>query len=341
MADSTPSSKTTSGANLTGCTIHIHCGDCSADTLRKADVPGEVLTWFDPVLEGPTPAVPEGEWFKLRATYLAENPDIPVETVEDGMKALHRMDRNLKRSKDADEVVLWFDACLFDMTILLHHLDWFSRHELGDTRLSLLCVGEFPGFERFRGLGELTPGQLASLVPKRREITQEQLDWGRRGWGAYRSPDPRNIETFLNNSVDPLPYVGPALHRHLERFPSVCNGLNRLQNEMLECLNEDNMEFLELFRAVSEMDHPPFFGDTYVAAELRRLATAAHPAVDVDDMGKPLAQWQLHITEFGQAVSNGIADWAKTNGVSRWLGGVHLTGHDPAWRWDAGLQRLK
>ena len=33
--------------------LHIHCGDISADTLRKSGVPGEVTVWMDLLVEGP------------------------------------------------------------------------------------------------------------------------------------------------------------------------------------------------------------------------------------------------------------------------------------------------
>ncbi len=45
---------------------------------------------------------------------------------------------------------------------LLQLLDWFSAAELGDTRLELICIDRFEGIEPFRGIGQLTPEQMAS-----------------------------------------------------------------------------------------------------------------------------------------------------------------------------------
>ncbi len=64
-------------------------------------------------------------------------------------------DAKLAAFADYDEVVLWFEHDLFDQLLLVRHLDWFSRRDLGRTALSLICVGEFPGFEPFHGLGQL------------------------------------------------------------------------------------------------------------------------------------------------------------------------------------------
>jgi len=37
----------------------------------------------------------------------------------------------------------------------------------------------------------------------------------------------------------------------------------------------------------------------------------------------------------------GKVDHLRLNGANRWLGGVHLNGHDALWRWDAGAARLR
>jgi hypothetical protein len=37
----------------------------------------------------------------------------------------------------------------------------------------------------------------------------------------------------------------------------------------------------------------------------------------------------------------GKADWIKLQGgIDRWLGGVHLTGDQPKWRWDSEKKTL-
>ncbi|MDP9345243.1 MAG: hypothetical protein M3P44_05910 [Actinomycetota bacterium] len=37
---------------------------------------------------------------------------------------------------------------------------------------------------------------------------------------------------------------------------------------------------------------------------------------------------------------DGDADHAAINGVDRWVGGVHLRGHDVPWRWDEGREAV-
>ena len=63
-----------------------------------------------------------------------------------------------------EEVVIWLDHRLSDQLILIKALDWFSGQNLGAVKLSLICIGRYPGRDHFVGLGELTSDQLASLA---------------------------------------------------------------------------------------------------------------------------------------------------------------------------------
>ncbi|HXO27085.1 MAG TPA: hypothetical protein VOA80_07070, partial [Thermoanaerobaculia bacterium] len=48
------------------------------------------------------------------------------------------------------------------------------------------------------------------------------------------------------------------------------------------------------------------------------------------------------ITAAGLGVLAGQEDWiAIRGGIDLWLGGVHLHGRQPAWRWDPELGRLR
>jgi hypothetical protein len=42
----------------------------------------------------------------------------------------------------------------------------------------------------------------------------------------------------------------------------------------------------------------------------------------------------------GTAVLEGKADQVRSNGIDRWLGGVHLSGTEAEYRWDEHAQRL-
>jgi hypothetical protein len=327
--------------------LHVHCGDSSADSLRQSGVPGQVIVWTELLTDGPLRAdVSEGEWRSLRAQYLcgATGGQIAVGACE---KRLSRQDKALESFSRHEEVVLWFDACLFDQTILARHLAWFARRDLGSTKLSLICVGEFPGFEKFRGLGELTPAQLASLLPTRHPVSPDESRLGTEAWTALCSPDPTAIERLLQGDTSSLPYLHDALTRHLEQFPSTRNGLNRLENEALQVVAAGALTLGSIFVAVSAKEERPFFGDTCLWGCLDRLATSPVPVLEVEGPGalplwqpKEIGRWSVRVTPTGREVLEGKKDWVRLNGIDRWLGGVHLTGKDAPWRWDGRRRRL-
>jgi len=50
---------------------------------------------------------------------------------------------------------------------------------------------------------------------------------------------------------------------------------------------------------------------------------------------------EFAITDAGQRLLEGKADWmALRGGVDVWLGGVHLSGTQPQWRWDDRQEKL-
>jgi hypothetical protein len=46
-------------------------------------------------------------------------------------------------------------------------------------------------------------------------------------------------------------------------------------------------------------------------------------------------QRRARVTDAGRDVLSGRADLLWINGMDRWIGGVHLSGREVPWRWDA------
>jgi hypothetical protein len=138
-------------------------------------------------MAGPTPSeLPHGEWLETRAMYLSEAYDL---NFEDCRNNLLKQETVLQKSADHDETVLWFEHDLFCQINMIYLLDWFSKQPLGETKLSLICIGEFPGVEDFRGLGQLTGKQLSSLFDGRHRVTEKEIGLAAQAWGAYCSTD--------------------------------------------------------------------------------------------------------------------------------------------------------
>ena len=262
--------------------LHVHCGDSSAGSLRAANPPGEVIVWFDPVWEGPAPhGLSADELLRLRAEYVSETTGWAV-TPDQVREKLAGQQRDLLKFRDHEETVLWFDACLFDQAILIRQLDWFSRQDPGDRTLSLICIGEFPGFARFRGLGELMPAQIATLIDKRRPVSAAQSALAMAVRAAFLSPDPRLIGDLLRRDTTALPCLAAAMRRHLQRFPSIRNGLGRLEQEIMTVVDNGAAQPPVIFNAVSDMEETPFFGDHTVWNIINRMSRCDKPAFVVE-----------------------------------------------------------
>jgi len=289
--------------------IHITSGDCAADLLRASGLPGSVIGWRDSAAVGPSPGgLAFDEYRALRAAFRG----VPEEIFQD-------VDLLAALPED-EEVVLWFDACPYDQTILVRLLAWFRAHD-PERPLELIEVGEFPGVEPFYGLGQLTPGQLAALFPARRKVTTAELTLGTAAWEAHCATDPREVERLLASGTDALPYLRPAFCRLLEQFPFAENGLSRTEEECLRALAEGPLRFGEVFRAVTRMEEPNhgcWYGDGELLATLRSLAAGTVPAIS-ETAGR------FELTGMGRALLAGEADWVEENGIDRWQGGVHLT----------------
>jgi hypothetical protein len=328
--------------------LHITNGDSAAAGIRQVVPDGYVLAWRDALHVGPVPAgLSLPELSALRTRFIEEQGWAPAGTVA---ASFAERDAALAGFHQHDEVCLWFEHDLYDQLQLLQVLDWLAGEGPGDTALRLICISELPGVERFYGLGQLTPAQLATLYPQRRPISREQLDLAGEAWAAFRSADPTNLAALLAGDTSALPFLRAALPRLLAELPAVGDGLSRTERLILENLASGPQEPTAAFRASQEREDAPFLGDTIFWWHVHALGTAAHPPLLARRDGQLVAPPKalpspqspealtLELTDVGQALLGGQTDYVRLNGIDRWLGGTHLGGPEAEWRWDADHQ---
>jgi hypothetical protein len=323
--------------------LHVMNGDSTRLTFEQSGMPGDVTVYADALLEGPVPAgltdaemraVREGFWAEAAPPQLRRSREVsPIRTWQLEMDTYPRY----------EEVVLWFEHDLFDQLLLIHHLHWFARHGLGSTKLSLICVGQFPGIETFRGLGQLTPGQLLSLLDTRAAVTAEQFELGRRAWQAFTAQDPTHVERLLESDTSALAFLGPALRRWLEEFPATGTGLPRSEREILSVLGEGPQSMWSLFHASVSREDALTPTDTSFMSRIEALASGPFPLIAVrpeSDESHGLLKGAVTITETGFDVLAGRTDWLSLTTFDRWLGGVHVR-NGSMWRWDPAQGRTR
>jgi hypothetical protein len=310
--------------------LHVTNGDCAAGGLRQAGLPGTVVITADVLHEGPAPAVGEDDWHRIRADYLASRDNGSAEQIR---SELARWDADADRGVDQDEVVLWFEHDLFDQLLLIRLLDRIAGWPR-QPRVTMISTDRY--------LGPLPPAELAALFPTRTAVSDDQLKLARAAWGAFRSSDPSDLEAVLALDTGSLPFLATALRRHLEEFPSLREGLSRTERDILSILMRGPRSPRDLFPAQQVFEDRVFMGDSSFAWILHGLAASTPALISMkgEAATRPLAPGVASITPFGRQVVDGEADRVAECGIDRWLGGVHLHGRGPLWRWDAASLRL-
>ena len=334
-----------------GTHLHITNGDGAANTLKQFCVGEDVLPWRDPMIDGPFPAGLElSAASKLRAAHLA-GAHLGYDQV---LRDFRLRDEHLAAAASRyDEITLWFEHDLLDQLQILQLLDWFSKTELIDARLNMICIDTFPGVVPFRGLGQLGPAQMATLVDKKSPVTRRQLDLAKDGWAAFRSSDPRDIETFLTQDLRPLPFLQAALRRHLQEFPSVSNGLGRTDHQILHLVSEGQIRPGQIFLANMDLETALFIGDWGIYGHVQDLCNTRQPLLsckpdgefkyppDVALSHESFRNQELSLTDNGVRVLVQEEDAFASIDIDRWLGGVHLLSSEPCWRWNEQAGRLE
>jgi hypothetical protein len=86
-----------------------------------------------------------------------------------------------------------------------------------------------------------------------------------------------------------------------------------------------------------------YIADSWFVDRARELSGASPALINLSitaDRGNRLPAGTMALTAAGRDVLDGRADRVRLCGIDRWLGGVHLKGTGPAWRWSARSGRL-
>jgi hypothetical protein len=319
--------------------LHVLNGDATRLPLEHSSVEGTFSIWADALYDGPVPSgVSDDELARLRARHWASQMQDQEEQVAATALGWNAALADYRRF---DEVVFWLEHDLFDQLILLRHLHWLSTIDPGGTRFSLICIGEFPGFADFKGLGQLTSEQLATLPDQRKPITSTEIALGRAGWGLFRAADPQPLLDWMARDLSLLPFMRGALSRHFDDFPSTRDGLSRSERQILTALQQGTHTFGEIFVACQRMEERVYMGDGTFWSILKGLSSGRNPLVHLsettDDFNSP--SLRVALNDLGEVVLDGGADHVELNGIDRWMGGVHLSLAN-LWRWDADARTL-
>ena len=293
-------------------------GDAIVPEIEAVAPDDPVLPWRDILHEGPVPGgVDDSTLRSERAAFLARHG------WGDGVVLLElfeRRDRKLVRAAEQGEIWLWFEDDLYDQLQLIQILAMLARNVPAEATQRLLEVS--------RDADREVTGERAVDDAARRAA--------REAWAAFRSSDPRKLM-----AIDPpeLPDVGPAMHRLAQELPWTRDGLSRTERIALSAVADGADNPIDMFRALQAAEERPFMGDYWAWNTLHRLGAGERPLLNAPVPPAPeitteFASQTYEVTDTGRDVLAARADHAELNGIDRWIGGVHLRGRQPAWRWD-------
>jgi hypothetical protein len=300
-------------------TLHVTNGDCTVPGLRGAGVPEPILVWADVLHEGPVPDVPDDDLRRVRAAFLGAGKDV-----------FEERDRTLAAH---DELVLWFEADLYDQLQLVQIL---RAARAAPDAITLVCIGEHVGIARFGGLGELSSEQLSRL--RGAPLTAAAVEYARRAWAALRAPDPAGVNEIATSRSTELRFVAEAYDRLAREYPSTRDGLSLTERRLLAAVAAGAGTAGAAFVRAAARELRPVLGDTWAFDRIARLAQTEVPRLAAEPpVGRATS---VALTDAGREVLSGRADHVALNGVDRWIGGVHLSGRDVPWRFDEGTETV-
>jgi hypothetical protein len=321
--------------------LHVANGSATTDLIEAAGIPGRSSVWADVLYDGPVPGgMSDAELLRVRARHLSGLVDAAY---LDEVNGLQRWRDEIDRVSSYDELVLWYEHDLFDQLNLLQLLSWLKGRLPATKAVSLIEVGMFPGRPAFKGIGELHPGEVASLLETRMPVPEERYALSERAWAAFRESSPGALDELRQDSTRAIPFLKPALTRFLEEFPSTNDGLSRSERRLLEIASSGPIDLWSTFVQMHQDETAYYITDLSLLSMLRELSRLDPPLISIagtllDEDRIP--KGAVTITDRGRAILDGKLDRVTTYGIDRWFGGVHLTWDSVPWRWSDAEQRI-
>jgi len=305
---------------------HWRCGNDIAHSLRIAGFSGAFHMFDDPMVMGPVPALPEDQYWQVRAAYIQQAFNLGTQDIEQRQA----QQRAALAQLNADsEVVLWCEGDAYDHLFLVRVL---ASLPCLPRRLELIATTQVPGVERFIGIGQLAPDLLAWLWPQRQPLGEDALALAQQAWAAYTAPDPRAWAALAAREHPSLPLLRAALARQLQELPGVNDGLSLTERLLLRILaQKGELPAGRVFAQLMTHDEPlPYLGDMMFHVLLQPLIHAPRPLL-LEGQGEAWAQRPLRLTPLAERILDGQANWLDQAPPPRWVGGVRVDADQRAW----------
>lgn len=272
--------------------LHITNGDSFTQRLNTLNIKGDVITWREMLCEGKTLTTVGSESFwKTRYEFLHKNYKVSKSWfIEKTLKEY----RSLCNHKQQDQIVLWFEYDLFCQVNMLAVISWLLANRKY-AQISLVCSGKEDETDKMFSLNDLSDEQVLNLYKDKKELTQDDIEYADYVWQLYCSNNPMRLENLTDFDDYQFAYLGDAIKSHLKRFPSITNGLNNVENNILHlAADKKPASRKDLLTTVLQNQDNLGFGDSQyerAITQLKPLFTAFNP-VRLTKKGKEILDGQ-------------------------------------------------
>lgn len=227
-------------------TLHVINGDGTAYPFQHSKIEGDRIVWRGALCEGLSPSARSLEAFRSeRIPFLSRHFKAPLHRVQ---SMFYIPLERLSRLEGYGEIVLWFENDLFCQANLLF-LAAYLYHQQGlDARISVVSPDSHPEVPDFRGMGQLSPIQLESLLPNRISLDREALAFAAEIWELWRMEQWEKVAEFAQTaSSEAWPHLAEAMALQQQVQPDTETGLGLVEHFVLQSLRKEPLSKRDLF----------------------------------------------------------------------------------------------
>ncbi len=249
--------------------LHITNGDSTTEILQNLQVEGRIITWREMLCEGKTiKDVGSEDFWKIRFNFFKTSYKITKKFFIDFTLKEYR---NLCK-QNQDEIILWFDYDLFCQINMIAVISWLKRYRKGK-KITVIQNRTTANPENLMIFSQLSNNEVLNLFNNRITLTQDDIEYADYIWQLYCSDSPLRLETVHKfNTSSAFIYLTDAINTHLQRFPSIENGLSSIENTILQTVSEQSFKNKnKLINLLLKNQGIYGFGDTQYSKKIQDL----------------------------------------------------------------------
>jgi hypothetical protein len=251
--------------------MHILNGDATLHGFEQTGIDGDVMVWREVLSEGPlSKNIASAAFWEARSEWItkmfSETPDGYHAKVIAPLEKLNQ---------PYQEINLWFEFDLHCQVNLMGVMQLLAQHtDLSDPAIYLICPAEYPGIENFKGMGELSEEQLEYLFDNTRvQLSDYDFVLATEAWKAYISHDAGKLQQWLNSTTwANMALLRPAMEAQLKRLQINANGLNYIQQKLLDIYNSGIHTRAAIYHDFWDTERIYGMGDKEIDSYLDKLA---------------------------------------------------------------------